>query len=88
MAINYINKSTLQGNIYNNIQATNTVTTNDFRRYLGLKDFNHKMVNYSAKEFVNGTAHTNGIESVWAILKRVYNGTFHNISTQAPVPLH
>ena len=25
MAINYINKSTLQGNIYNNIQATNTV---------------------------------------------------------------
>ena len=27
-------------------------------------------------------AHTNGIESVWAVLKRGYNGTFHNIRTK------
>ena len=25
-------------------------------------------------------AHTNGIESVWAVLKRGYIGTFHNFS--------
>ena len=25
-------------------------------------------------------AHTNGIESVWAVLKRGYNGTFHHMS--------
>ncbi len=27
-----------------------------------------------------GTAHTNGIESFWAALKRGYHGTFHHIS--------
>ncbi len=25
-------------------------------------------------------AHTNGIESVWAVLKRGYNGVYHNFS--------
>lgn len=29
------------------------------------------VVKYSVKEFVNGMAHTNGIESVWAVLKGV-----------------
>jgi len=31
-------------------------------------------VNHSAKQFVDGMAHTNGIESVWAILKRGFYG--------------
>ena len=33
-----------------------------------------------AKEFVNGMAHTNGIESVWAVLKHGFNGVYHNWS--------
>jgi transposase-like protein/predicted Zn-ribbon and HTH transcriptional regulator len=82
MVVNRTNKSTLQGNIHNNIQAKSTVITDDFRGYLGLQGFSHKTVNHSAKEYVNGMAHTNGIESVWAVLKRGYNGTFHNISTK------
>ena len=36
-------------------------------------------------EYVNGMAHTNGIESFWATLKRGYHGTFHHIS---PKHLH
>lgn len=82
MVINRTNKAALQGNIHSNIQARSTVITDDFRGYLGLKGFNHKTVNHSAKEYVNGMAHTNSIESVWAVLKRGYNGTFHNISTK------
>ncbi len=35
---------------------------------------------YSAKEYANGMAHTNGIESVWAVMKRGYNGVYHNWS--------
>ena len=35
------------------------------------------LVNHSAKEHVNGMAHTNGIESVWAVLKRGYSGVYH-----------
>lgn len=82
MVINRTNKATLQGNIHNNIQPKSTVVTDDFRGHLGLQGFNHKTVNHSAKEFVNGMAHNNGIESVWAVLKRGYNGTFHNISVK------
>lgn len=39
-------------------------------------------VNHSAKEYVNGMAHTNGMESVWAVLKRGYYGVYHNFSTK------
>ena len=52
--INRTNKETLQGKINGNIQAKSTVVTDDFRGYLGLKGFNHKTVNHSAKEYVNG----------------------------------
>ena len=37
------------------------------------------------KEYVNGQAHTNGIESFWAMLKRGYVGTYHRMS---PKHLH
>lgn len=38
------------------------------------------MVNHSVKEYVNVMASTNNIESVWAVLKRGYYGTFHHFS--------
>ena len=37
----------------------------------------HRTVNHSAKRFVDGMAHTNGIESVWAVLKRGFYGIYH-----------
>lgn len=33
-------------------------------------------------EYVNGQAHTNGIESFWAMLKRGYHGTYHHFSAK------
>lgn len=33
-------------------------------------------------EYVRGMASTNGIESVWAVLKRGLTGTFHNVSVK------
>ncbi len=41
---------------------------------------NREMVRHSIKEYVNGMAHTNGIESFWALLKRGYVGTYHRMS--------
>ena len=35
---------------------------------------------HSVKEYVNGMASTNSIESVWAVLKRGYNGVYHQWS--------
>ena len=45
-----------------------------------LKIIKKVMVNHSVSEYVNGMASTNGIESVWAVLKRGYHGTFHHLS--------
>ena len=42
--------------------------------------FEHEAVNHSVSEYVRDQAHTNGIESFWATLKRGYHGTFHHIS--------
>ena len=39
-------------------------------------------VNHSAREYVRGMAHTNGIESFWAMLKRGHHGTFHKMSVK------
>ncbi len=40
----------------------------------------HEMVNHHAGEYVRGDAHTNTIESVWALLKRQIVGTHHWVS--------
>jgi len=40
----------------------------------------HVAVRHSVAEYVAGEAHTNGIESFWAMLKRAFHGTFHHFS--------
>ena len=42
----------------------------------------HEVVKHSVGEYVRGMAHTNGIESHWALLKRGYHGTFHHVSAK------
>ena len=39
-------------------------------------------MSHSVKEYVNGQAHTNGVESFWALLKRGYHGTFRPLSAK------
>ena len=56
-----------------------TVYTDQSRAYKNIPHA-HKAVNHSVGEYVNGMAHTNGIESFWAMLKRGYHGTYHKMS--------
>ncbi len=81
-AIARADAETLKGFVHANVQAWSTVYTDEHKGYHCLHEvlFNHESVKHSAKEYVNGMAHTNGIESVWAILKRGYHGTFHHFS--------
>ena len=54
------------------------VYTDDVRAYLGLS--RHEAVRHGVGEYVREQAHTNGIESFWALLKRGYQGTYHHLS--------
>ena len=72
----------LHGFIADNIKPGSEVMTDEHAGYNHLRDYAHASVRHSAREFVNGMAHTNGIESVWAVLKRGYNGVYHNWSAK------
>jgi transposase-like protein len=74
---------TLQGEIKENVIPGTTVCTDEHASYTGLSGkYVHKTVNHSAKQFVNGMAYTNSIESVWAVLKREFYGIFHWFSAK------
>ena len=71
---------TLTGFVYDTSDEEAQVYTDDARAYQALKRAGHKTVKHSVKEYVDGEAHTNGIESFWALLKRGYYGTYHRMS--------
>ena len=70
---------TLQGFVSERAAKGATVYTDDHGGYQGMP-FEHETVKHSISEYVNGMAHTNGIESFWALLKRGYHGTYHHMS--------
>ncbi len=72
---------TLQGFVYQNTETDAQVYTDDALAYLGIKR-PHATVKHSAREYVHGMAHTNGIESHWAMLKRGYVGVYHQMSVK------
>lgn len=71
---------TLKGFIAENVAQGSTVITDNFPSYRGLKGYSHKVVNHSVGEYIKDMAHTNGIESFWALLKRGYYGVYHHMS--------
>lgn len=61
-----------------------TVVTDQHKGYawLSTQGYDHKSVNHSVGQYVNEMAHTNGIESFWALLKRGYVGIYHHMSAK------
>ena len=56
-----------------------TIYTDDNPSYIGARR-RHKTVNHSEEQYVIDMVHTNGIESVWALIKRGLTGTYHKVS--------
>ncbi len=85
MPVHSTDRETLHGIINANVQKGATVYTDEHRSYLGMTGYNHHAVCHSVGEYVRDQAHTNGVESFWALLKRGYNGIYHHMS---PKHLH
>ena len=81
MPVAFTDKATLQGFVRRHTAADTMVYTDDALAYVGLRR-PHVTVKHSAKEYVDGMAHTNGMESFWAMLKRGYQGVYHQFSAK------
>ena len=76
-----VDGATLGGIVRHHTEAGATVYTDDHGGYQGLAgDYEHETVRHSVGEYVREQAHTNGVESFWATMKRGYAGTYHRMS--------
>ena len=84
MPVKKTTKNVLQGKILENLETRLTIYSDESSSYEGLDGvfYKHGSVNHSAKQYVDGMAHVNGIESVWAILKRGLMGVWHHVSVK------
>ena len=80
--IAFTDKADLQGFVTATTEVGSVVYTDEAAAYQGMKLRSHWTVKHSANEYVKGMAHTNGIESVWAVLKRGLHGTYHHVSVK------
>lgn len=76
-------KETLFPLIIENVSPAAAVMTDDFMVYRKLRKYfpTHKRVNHSAKQYVDGMCHTQGIENFWSHMKRGIDGIYHWVST-------
>ena len=75
---------TLHWIILDNVAKGSTIYTDEHKSYNGLEKqgYKHETVHHTVGEYVKGEAHTNGVESFWALLKRGYYGTYHKMSAK------
>ena len=69
---------TLKRFVGQRMQPGAAIYTDTHGAYRGLP--NHTALNHTVGEYVRGQAHTNGLESFWALMKRGYHGTYHRMS--------
>ena len=72
---------TVERHVLEAVRKGSAVYTDEHSAYRNLNEnYYHEFVKHGVGQYVKGEAHTNGIESVWAVLKRGYNGVYHHWS--------
>ncbi len=80
VVVNDTEPDTLRGFVSRTVEEGATVYTDGSSPYRGMTGYEHDFVRHSVGEFVKGMAHTNGVESFWAMLKRGHTGIYHRMS--------
>lgn len=83
----YVSRRTAIGFAYRHIEAGSAIHTDESAIYnhIGGLIYQHDTINHGAGEYVRGDVTTNGIESVFAVMKRGIVGVYHHTS---PKHLH
>jgi transposase-like protein len=72
---------TLQAAIHEHVEGGSEIHTDEHSGYQGLGYYYmHETVNHAAGEFSRNGVSTNGMESVWAVMKRGLHGVYHHAS--------
>jgi transposase-like protein len=84
MTIKNTDKETIQNAIFDNVEIGSTLMTDEHSAYVGLDGifYKHETVSHIGGEYARGPVSTNGIESVWALLKRGIYGVYHQVSAK------
>lgn len=63
---------------------TAMIATDEWKGYEGIADKNtiHATVNHREGEYVRGFVHTNTLENVWSLFKRLIVGSYHQLSVK------
>lgn len=73
-------RPTIQRFLAGRMEPAAPIFTDEATVYAGMP--NHAAVRHSVGEYVRDMAHTNGMESFWAGLKRGYEGVYHHMSAK------
>jgi len=80
-ALNRVDGITLHESVHENIEGGSEIHTDEHLGYQGLGYYYiHETVNHAAGEFARDGVSTNGMESVWAVMKRGIHGVYHHAS--------
>ena len=77
-------RKTIQAAIKQTVANGSALHTDESGAYVGIENsgFTHETINHGAGEYVRGNVTTNGIESVFAVLKRGLHGVYHHASAK------
>ena len=81
MTLASVDGPTLHAAILENVERGSSLCTDEHSGYQGLGiSYGHQTVNHGAGEYARNGVSTNGIESVWAVMKRGIHGVYHQVS--------
>lgn len=74
---------TLHSTVHENVEGGSEIQTDEHLGYQGLGNYYmHEVVNHGAGEYSRQGVTTNGMESVWAVMKRGILGVYHHTSAK------
>lgn len=63
------------------VKKGSVLMTDEWTAYNGMnKDYDHRIVNHGARQYVSGDTYTNTVEGFWTGVKRSYVGIYHVLS--------
>jgi len=84
LVVSNVERETIQREINRHVRKGTILSSDEGKQYIGInrQGYKHRSCNHSAKNWVNGKASTNSVESMWALLKRGFYGIYHRFSVE------